>query len=157
MILELVVLDIDGVLTDGHVYIDEGSASSKSLCYRDLDAITDAQSQGLSLALLTGEDGPLCQTIADRLRISRLVQGQKDKVKGIAQLARECGIDGSEIAFVGDSDRDARAFSEVGLSFTPADGSLLARHLATFTLHANGGAGAVAEALGIIAKLRTPR
>jgi 3-deoxy-D-manno-octulosonate 8-phosphate phosphatase (KDO 8-P phosphatase) len=152
-VIKLVVLDIDGALTDGHLYLDESASEGKSLFYRDFDAISEAQSKGISLALLTGEDRPLCQVIADRLNIQRLAQGFKDKVKGIRLLAEEFGLERKEIAFVGDSDRDARAFAEVGLSFAPADGSPLARALATLTLHAGGGKGAVAEALGVIFKL----
>lgn len=153
MTISLVVLDIDGVLTDGRLHLNEASSERKTLSYRDLDAITEAQSRGLSLALLTGEDGPLCQAIADRLRISKLAKGYKDKVAGIRFLANECQVAPMEIAFVGDSDRDAKVFPEVGLSFAPRDGSDLARQLATFTLHAKGGTGAVAEALTIVSKL----
>ena len=154
MTIRLLVLDIDGVLTDGRLQLDASSSEAKRLSFRDLDAITEAQSQGLTMALLTGEDGPLCETIADRLRISRLAKGYKDKVEGIRLLSEECQVPATEIAFVGDSDRDAKAFPGVGLSFAPRDGSEQARHLATFTLHAKGGAGAVAEALTIISKLR---
>ncbi len=153
MTIRLVVLDIDGVLTDGRLRLSEDSSEGKTLSYRDLDAITEAQSRGLSLALLTGEDDALCEAIAGRLRISKLAKGYKDKVAGIRVLAKECQVAPTEMAFVGDSDRDAKAFPEVGLSFAPQDGSDLARQLATFTLHAKGGAGAVAEALTIVFKL----
>ena len=154
MTIKLVVLDIDGVLTDGRLYLDGSSVERKSLCFRDLDAVAQAQSKGLSLALLTGEDGPLCQTIADRLNITTMMTACKDKSRGIHRLAEQTRVPAKEIAFVGDSDRDAMAFAKVGLSFAPSDASPLARQLATFVLHAKGGTGAVAEALSIVAKLK---
>lgn len=155
--IRLVILDVDGVLTDGRLYLDMETSGGKTLFYRDFDAIAAAQEEGLSLALLTGEDDAMCRRIADRVGIARLLSGYKDKIKGARILMEDGGVPPAQTAFVGDSDRDARAFGEVGLSFAPADASPLARQRATFTLHAKGGSGAVAEALEIIRRLNAIR
>lgn len=154
MQLELIVLDIDGVITDGYERLGLNGPQYKQLSFQDLDAIQEAKQAGYGFALLTAEDNDMVRQISNRLNIEDVHAGYKDKRKGIEAICQERQLVPQAICFLGDSNRDARAFSDVGLSFTPANGSSLARANATFTLHRAGGQGAIAEAIEVILKLR---
>ncbi len=148
--IRLLVLDIDGVLTDGRVYLDERGGETKSLHYRDLDALAEARRQGLQLALLTGESSPMVALLAEKLGITHVVAGQKDKLAGITGIASELGIALSQTAYMGDARRDIPALAAVGRAFCPADAhhAVLA---AGFTIVPRpGGGGAVEEAVAIL-------
>jgi len=148
--IRALVLDIDGVLTDGRVSINPADQESKSLSYRDIDAVFQARREGLQLALLTGEDSPMVSIVASRLQVEDVIAGAKDKQSALREISRRLDIPLSQLCYVGDSDRDAPALREAGLGLAPADGSAAARNAATRTLENGGGHGAVAEALDII-------
>ncbi len=152
---KLIVLDIDGVITDGLERLDEceDAVGYKQISFQDLDAVHAARAAGFGFALLTAEDNAMVRRIASRFGIEDVYVGQKDKLRGIEVIGARHQLAMREICFIGDSDRDARAFPACGLSFTPANGSSQARWQATFTLHRCGGRGAVAEAIEIILKL----
>jgi D-sedoheptulose 7-phosphate isomerase len=148
--IRVLALDVDGVLTDGRVGLGPTGAESKGLLFRDLDAITEARAKGIRIALVTGEEGPMVDVVADRVRPECVLRGKKDKHAALHELSDRLSVPISEICFVGDADRDAAAFGCVGLGLTPADGSSRARAEAHRVLSARGGEGAVAEAVGLL-------
>jgi D-sedoheptulose 7-phosphate isomerase len=148
--IELLALDIDGVITDGKVSISAHGEETKGIAFRDLDALARARREGLKLALVTGESSPLQAAIAERLNADIVLSGAKDKVAALCTLSQEMGIPLSAICFVGDADRDALAFATVGLALCPADASLSARSKAHRVLGSRGGEGAVAEAVELL-------
>ncbi len=151
--IEVLALDIDGVLTDGRVGLSPGGPERKELAFRDLDAITAARRAGLRIALVTGEDGPMVRVIADRIQPDHVIAGAKDKHAALQSLAQIMSSEPGNICFVGDADRDALAFGGVGLGLAPADASPRARARAHRVLANRGGAGAVAEAVDIVLEL----
>ncbi len=153
--IELLALDIDGVITDGKICIGAHGEETKGIAFRDLDALAKARREGLKLALVTGESSPLQAAIAERLNADLVLSGAKDKVLALRALAQEMAIDLSKVCFVGDADRDALAFGMVGLSLCPADASAAARAKAHRVLEARGGEGAVAEAVELVLSVRT--
>lgn len=148
--IRLLVMDIDGVLTDGRVYIDEQGGETKTLFYRDLDAMGEAQRNGLQLAFLTGERGPFVDQLARRMNISEVVAGQKDKLAGIQELSARLNLPLSEIAYVGDAVRDLPALEAVGLGLCPADAHRKLLNAGLTVLPRAGGSGAVEEAVALI-------
>jgi D-sedoheptulose 7-phosphate isomerase len=152
--IEVLALDVDGVLTDGRVVFSASGEETKGIALRDLDAITRARREGLRVALVTGESGPLVDAIARRLSVDAVIAGAKDKRVGLIQLCDRLAVPSDRVCFVGDADRDALAFSAVGLALAPADASLRARRAAQRVLTQNGGAGAVAEAIELILSAR---
>ena len=153
--IRLVVLDLDGVVTDGREPVfPVDAAPFKHVAYVDLDAIHEARREGFELALLTAEDGAMVRAVAARLGIEAVFAGVRDKREGLRQIARVLGVRPEEIGFIGDSDRDGLAFEACGVSFAPANATTLARSQATFALHRCGGNGAIAEAIEILLKLR---
>ena len=149
-VLEVLALDVDGVLTDGRVELGPGGEESKGIAFRDLDALTAARRAGLRIALVTGEEGPLVDVIAQRTGAERVIRGAKDKAAALRQLARDMHAELDTVCFVGDADRDAAAFASVGLALAPADASRQARERADRVLTRSGGSGAVAEAVEIV-------
>lgn len=148
------MLDIDGVFTDGRVTVDEEGREQKTISYRDLDAVFRARREGLRVVLITGEAGPWVDMFAKRLDAEQVYRGAKDKRQALRNVKADLSLAPEQICFVGDSRRDAEAFSEVGLALTPADASDAARAAAHHVLKASGGSGAVDEAVDLVLATR---
>ncbi|MBA7636686.1 Phosphoheptose isomerase [subsurface metagenome] len=147
ILIKVVALDIDGVLTDGTVNIDDDGKESKSIFYRDVDAIFRGRREGLQFALITGEDDMLVNQINKRLKIDLVLKGTKDKVKAITELSRQLDVPLQEICYIGDSDRDAPALEMVGLGVAPSNASERAKRSARYVCVNPGGSGAISEAI----------
>ena len=146
--IKALVLDIDGVLTDGTVGIS--GPSLKRLFLRDLDALTMARENGIKIAFISGESESEAKPVVERCGGGISVCDAKDKEKGIRELARKIGMDLSEICYVGDARRDVPALRMVGLGLTPANADKVAKSVAYRVLTACGGRGAVSEAVDLI-------
>lgn len=141
------VLDIDGVLTDG---TDRMRGEGKRLYLRDVDSLTRIRREGVIVAFLTGEEEKFAKPVIDRCGGGPALFGAKDKGEGIQKLAGELRIPLDQLCFIGDADRDVAAMKLVGLSFAPADASPRARAAAGRVLFSCGGRGAVEEAVGLV-------
>lgn len=148
--LEVLALDVDGVLTDGRVELTPNGEETKGIAFRDLDALAAARRAGLRIALVTGESGPLVDVIAKRTGAEHVISGAKDKLAAIRELSSRMRTDLKTVCFVGDADRDSQAFESVGLALAPSDASQRARQRAHRVLSRPGGSGAVAEAVEIV-------
>ncbi|HEY2405605.1 MAG TPA: SIS domain-containing protein [Polyangiaceae bacterium] len=155
--IKVLALDVDGVLTDGKVTLSPRGEEAKELCFRDLDAIARARRQGLQVALVTGEAGPMVEAIVQRIGVDQVISGAKDKLAAIAALSDLLGVPRSQICFVGDAERDALAFPSVGLALAPRDASRAALAKAHRVLQSAGGAGAAAEAVELVLSLSDGR
>lgn len=144
-VVSLVVLDIDGVVTDGRVLVSAAGDEMKFISYVDMDAIAAARRRGISLALVTGEATPWASWIGGRLGIDRLVVGAKDKLPTLRSLAAEMGVGLDRVCFMGDGDRDASALAAVGLGVAPSNATRAAKRAAAVVLHSPGGGGAIHE------------
>ena len=149
--IKALILDIDGVLTDGTVGVTDNS--SRRLFLRDLDALTLARKKGIQIAFLSGESESEIKPIVERCGGGISVYGAKDKKKGMDEIVKKLGIDLSEICYVGDARRDIPAMQMAGLGLAPADADKLARSAADQILTACGGRGAVSEAVDIILEI----
>lgn len=146
--IRALVLDIDGVLTDGTVMVD--GSGGKRIFLRDLDALTRAREREIRIAFLSGEKQSEAEPVVRRCGGGIVVYDAKNKEEGMHQLAIKLGVELSEICYVGDARRDVKALKLVGLGLTPADGDKVAKSAATRVLMASGGRGAVSEAVDII-------
>ena len=150
--IKLLVLDLDGVITDGTVTISESGEEHKSFAYQDLDAVTKARVFGLKLAIVTAEDTKIVNTITNRFSIKKVIKGSKDKLMSIKRLAKDYNLSMNNICYVADGDRDALALKEVGLSFCPANGTDIAKLASKICLENKGGNGAVREVIDSLIK-----
>jgi D-sedoheptulose 7-phosphate isomerase len=104
----------------------------------------------LRIALVTGEQGAMVDAIAERVGVECVISGAKDKRLGIQQLCERLAVQPRQVCFVGDANRDALAFQDVGLALTPKDGSTHALAKAHRVLPSAGGEGAVADAVELL-------
>ncbi len=154
--IRVLALDIDGVLTSGTVTIDDAGRELKTVSYRDIDAVFHAHRQGLTVALVTGEDSPWVDQIVKRLGVLHVWRGAKDKGRALNNLCAELHVTLDEVCYVGDSVRDADALAAAGLGLAPADASPSAIRAADRVLLHKGGDGAVAEAVDIVLGVGSP-
>jgi D-sedoheptulose 7-phosphate isomerase len=154
--IKLLALDIDGVITDGRASFSPAGEEAKTFSFHDLDAVTLLLRQGMRVALITGEDGPMVEAIARRFGVTSVIAGAKDKLAAVQTLAAAQQVSLDEIAYVGDGDRDAPALAAVGLGLAPANATPAARAAAHRQLSRAGGNGAVAEAVRLIRALEAP-
>jgi len=145
---KVLVLDVDGVLTDGTVGM--GPGGDRRLHLRDLDALTRAREAGIRIAFLSGESGEEVGWIVQRCGGGEALFGTKDKGRGLAELAAKLDVSAAGICYVGDAPRDAEALKSAGLGLAPSDADGKAKAAASVVLDSPGGRGAVAEAVEIL-------
>lgn len=145
--IKAVVLDIDGVFTDGTVSLGSEDDERKSLHFADIMGVARALKNGILFGLITGEGGLLVTRIAAKLGISDVTTNCKTKDVALRAFASRHNLHLAEILFVGDDILDVPAFQIAGHSAAPADAQHCAIEAAQFTARRNGGHGAVREIL----------
>jgi 3-deoxy-D-manno-octulosonate 8-phosphate phosphatase (KDO 8-P phosphatase) len=143
--LDAVVMDVDGVLTDGTFLWSDSGAESKRFSFEDVMGLSLARSAGLTLGLISGEDGPLIDRFADKCRIAHVAKGCKDKGAALRDFARSTGIPLERIAYIGDDVNDLPALAIAGLGVAPANAQGPVQAAAALVLAQRGGFGAVRE------------
>jgi 3-deoxy-D-manno-octulosonate 8-phosphate phosphatase (KDO 8-P phosphatase) len=141
--LRLLVLDVDGVLTDGGLWTTESGEVLKRFDVRDGLGIRLLQQAGLEVAWLSGGKSGATEQRARYLGISHVLTGVKDKPAALAALQAQLGVKTAESAFVGDDLNDLAVRPAIGLLVCTADAVEPLRHRADWVLDRNGGDGAV--------------
>lgn len=144
--IELLVLDVDGVLTDGGLWFNPDGQLQKRFDVRDGLGIRLLQQAGLKLAFLSGGRGGATEVRAQQLGIEHCLVGIKDKPKALAGLQSDLGVDKHHTGFIGDDLNDLAVRQQIELLITPADACRAVRRRADWVLSRNGGHGAVREA-----------
>ena len=148
--IKLLALDVDGVLTDGSIYISPAGEVFKGFNAKDGMGISYALRSGLQIAVITGRQSPIVERRCEELGITLLQQGVKDKRLALQQMAQELGLVREEIAYMGDDLNDIPAFKASGLNLVPADATIEVMAVADIITKASGGRGAVREAITMI-------
>ncbi|ROR29762.1 KdsC family phosphatase [Inmirania thermothiophila] len=152
--IRLLVLDVDGVLTDGRLYVDEAGRETKAFHVRDGHGIKLAHRAGIAVALVSGRRSGAVDARAAELGIGHVCAGVEDKAAALARLCRETGIDAAAAACVGDDVVDLPMMAAAGLAVAVADAhpAVLAR--AHWVTSRPGGAGAVREVCDLLLAAR---
>ena len=148
--IKLLALDVDGVLTDGSIYISPAGEVFKGFNAKDGMGISCALRSGLQIAVITGRQSPIVERRCEELGITLLQQGVKDKRLALQQMAQKLGLVREEIAYMGDDLNDIPAFKASGLNLVPADAAIEVMAVADIITKASGGRGAVREAISMI-------
>jgi len=148
--LQLLVLDVDGVLTDGRLYYSESGHETKAFHIHDGLGIKLLQRSGVEVAIITGRSSQLLERRARELGIERVIQGREDKLTALEELLEPLQIEWQHIAYMGDDLPDLAAVRRVGLGMTVANANPLLRQHADWISQLPGGAGAVREAAEFI-------
>ena len=152
--IDLLVLDVDGVLTDGGLWFDPNGLLQKRFDVRDGLGIRLLQQAGLQLAFLSGGKGGATEVRARQLGIDHCLVGIKDKPAALQSLQQQLGVTPSSTAFIGDDLNDLAVRHLVRLLITPADACPAVRRQADGVLSRGGGHGAVRELAEHILKAR---
>ena len=150
--IELLVLDVDGCLTDGKIIYTEKGDEIKAFNVKDGLAIKSWQRLGKEVAIITGRKSDIVRRRAEELGISHLFQGVKDKESKLAELVSELGIALENVAAIGDDLNDYKMLRSVGASFAPANASHYVKECVGTVLSRDGGDAAVREMIETIVK-----
>ena len=148
--IKLLALDVDGVLTDGTIYISPAGEVFKGFNAKDGMGISCALRNNLQIAVITGRQSPIVERRCEELGIKLFMQGVKDKRLALQQMAQKLGLVREEIAYMGDDLNDIPAFKASGLNLVPADAAMEGLAVADIITKASGGRGAVREAITMI-------
>ncbi len=143
--IDLIVLDVDGCLTDGKIIYSNSGDETKNFNVKDGLAISSWIRLGHQAAIITGRRSELVERRARELGITHLYQGIKDKAQLLNTLSEELNIPLRNMAAMGDDLNDYKMLSVVGVSFTPQNGSKHLKSVVKRVCKADGGEGAVRE------------
>jgi 3-deoxy-D-manno-octulosonate 8-phosphate phosphatase (KDO 8-P phosphatase) len=155
--IRLLVLDADGVLTDGRVYIGPRGEVLKVFDVRDGYGIVQLQKAGVRVAVISGRRSPMMAVRCRELGIRHLHQGIVDKLGVFARLCARLKLTPASCACVGDDVQDLPLMRAAALSFAVADAHREVRRTADIVTRAAGGRGAVREVCDHLLALRRPR
>lgn len=145
--IELIVLDVDGVLTDGVIAVDDEGTELKHFHVRDGSGISLWRKSGKRVAILSGRRAACVDVRAKELGISPVIQGEPRKLAPFLELIGGMGLQPSQVCFMGDDLPDVPVLRVAGLAACPADAVDEVRDVAHIVTRAAGGKGAVREVI----------
>jgi 3-deoxy-D-manno-octulosonate 8-phosphate phosphatase (KDO 8-P phosphatase) len=152
--VRLLVLDADGVLTDGSIYYGPEGETALRFSAHDGYGIRCLLEAGVAVAILSGRKSAAVVQRAQALGVKRVVQGAREKGAAVADLARQYGLAPAEVGFVGDDVFDLPAVRVAGWSAAPSTARPEVRRAADYVSPSPGGAGAVRDVAEVILRAR---
>jgi 3-deoxy-D-manno-octulosonate 8-phosphate phosphatase (KDO 8-P phosphatase) len=152
--IELLVLDVDGVLTDGRLYFGARGEALKVFHVHDGHGIRLLMDSGVKVATLSGRRSPAVTARMRELGVRHLIQGCKDKVTALTRIARKLDIPLLKCACIVDDTPDLPLMSAVGFAAAVADAHPLVRSAAHWVADSDGGYGAVRELCDALLRAR---
>jgi 3-deoxy-D-manno-octulosonate 8-phosphate phosphatase (KDO 8-P phosphatase) len=143
--ITLLVLDVDGVMSDGKVTYTSDGAELKSFNIKDGVGIKCIQKAGVQTAIITGRVSPMVARRASELGIHHLIQGREDKLAALKELIASLSIELKNVAYMGDDLPDIEAITSVGIGACPADAAAAVLSQAGWISTLKGGEGCVRE------------
>lgn len=148
--VRLLILDVDGVMTDGGIMIDDAGAESKSFNVRDGHGLKVLMRYGIEVALLTGRRSRAVEHRAAELGIAEVHQGILNKAETFAEILQRRNLAPEETAYAGDDIVDIPVLRRVGFAVAPADAVPEVRQVVDYVTDCIGGRGAVRELCEVI-------
>lgn len=152
--IKLAAFDVDGVMTDGSLTFLEDGREVKTYNAKDGQGIVMLNKKGFITAIITARENGTVQKRAEILEITKLFQGQKNKLKALEELCKVYNLTPDEIAYMGDDLPDLCVLEKVGLSACPNDAVEEVKKVCKFVCSKGGGKGAVREFCDFILKNR---
>lgn len=148
--VKLFIMDVDGTLTDGKIYIGPQGEVFKAFNTKDGLGIKRLREKGIIPVIITGRSSEIVVARAKELGIDEIYQGIKDKLAVYRHLVDKYKVNDEEVAFIGDDLNDLPLLNKVGLSFGVADAVEAVRAAVDYVTKQKGGEGAVREAIDLI-------
>jgi len=143
--IQLILLDVDGVLTDGSIIYNDDGRETKIFNARDGFGIRLVMQAGITVGIVTGRSSEALRHRCENLGIQYLFDGVQDKAAMLDKIVTQTGVEAEHAAFMGDDLPDLPLMKRTGLSIAVADAHELVRQKADWTTQASGGHGAVRE------------
>ena len=150
--IKLVLLDVDGTLTDGGIYRGNNGEELKRFNVKDGYVIVNAQKLGIEFGIITGRKSELVEIRSNELKIKYLYQGISEKTVILEEIMQKTGLKKEEIAYMGDDLNDILIMKQSGLTGAPKDAADEVIQIVDFVSEKNGGSGAVREFVEYILK-----
>ena len=150
--IHLLLLDVDGVLTDGRIIIDDRGIETKQFYVRDGQGIALLLQAGIDVGFLSARKSASVRRRAKELGVHLVREGVRDKVEAYSEIKRRAGLKDDQIAYVGDDIIDMPILREAGLAVSVRDGWPGLKQAVDYVTSANGGQGAVREVAELLLK-----
>ena len=150
--IELIIIDVDGTLTDGKIYYSNSGEEFKAFNIKDGLMIKSWNMLGKKSAIITGRTSKIVEKRAKELDISIIKQGIKNKKEELDKILEELNLTYANVAIIGDDMNDYNILKQVKYSFSPFDANSLIQDIVKYRLHHKGGEGCVAEMINILIK-----
>ena len=150
--IQMLVLDVDGVLTDGTIVVSGDGSESKAFSALDGHGIRMWKRAGLKVAFLSGRMSEPTKCRAEQLEVDHCLQGCLDKLPALEKLLQQLGLLPSQVAYIGDDIMDLPVIRHVGLGVAVANAVDEVKQQADYVTTRPGGSGAVREAIEYILK-----
>ncbi len=150
--IKLLLMDCDGVLTDGRLWLKSDGDEQKAFHARDGQGISLLHHAGLQTGIITGRRSSAVDRRAQDLKMSYVRQYAKDKVKALEEILAEAGVTTNECAYIGDDVADIPVMRRVGFAVAVSDAVEETKQAAHYTTALKGGEGAVREVCDLILK-----
>jgi 3-deoxy-D-manno-octulosonate 8-phosphate phosphatase (KDO 8-P phosphatase) len=148
--IKLLLLDVDGVLTDGRLYFGPSGEELKVFHVRDGYGIKLWHDAGFRSGIISGRNSDIVSRRASQLGMHFVYQGSDDKLLALAEITAEARVSPDEIAFIGDDVLDVPVFEKVGLGIAVANAHEEAKRAAHYVTKIEGGRGAVREVIDML-------
>ena len=148
--IKLLIMDCDGVLTDGRLYFGPTGEELKVFHARDGQGIVNWHAAGFRSGIISGRSSPIVEMRARQLGIEFIFQGRKEKISAFLEMIAAAGVTADEVAFIGDDIPDAEVFPYVGVAVAVGDAHDAVKAAAHHVTNNDGGQGAVRELIDIL-------
>jgi 3-deoxy-D-manno-octulosonate 8-phosphate phosphatase (KDO 8-P phosphatase) len=148
--LRLLVLDVDGVLTDGSLFFHADGSESKAFNTQDGQGIKLLQASGVAVAIITGRNSSIVRQRAAALGINQIMQGREDKLAALSEMVAELGLDWPQVGYCGDDLPDLAAIRKAGFGASVPNAPDYIQQHCDHVTRRSGGQGAVRELTDLI-------
>lgn len=148
--IKLIILDVDGTLTDGGLWYDSQGNEIKHFDVKDGLGIKVALENGLQFAIITGRESPIVTHRVEELKIQHIRCGVQIKYPAMKKLLHELGLFPEEVCYIGDDWNDMQCMESVGLKMCPANAANEIKRICDYVSKNNGGHGAVRNCIEFI-------
>ena len=150
--VKLVIFDVDGVLTDGSLFLGDDGQEYKAFHSKDGHGMVMLQQSGIAIAIITGRTSNVVEKRMQSLGIKHVFQGQKHKLPAYQEIKQQLELADEEIAYVGDDVVDLPVMTRAGLAVAVQDAHALTKEHAHWITPSNGGRGAAREVCEMLMK-----
>ncbi|NMA06475.1 MAG: HAD-IIIA family hydrolase [Ruminococcaceae bacterium] len=144
-LLKLIVIDVDGTMTDAGIYYDENGNELKKFCTKDAAGFFAAHQVGMKIMVLTGRECAATTRRMNEMKVDYFHQNVKDKVKFLAQFMKDNGLAKEDVGYIGDDLNDFPPMQLAGYTACPADACQEIKEISNYVSTVKGGQGAVRD------------